>query len=250
LSTDARRPGRATPRAVATAAPRSSPPKAGRRARRAGGATRPRKRGLGPLAKVGIVVGLAILVLAGVFYVVNTSPVGSGGSSQYPYVVGQPGPGAKAPPVRLTATDGSTFDLAAQRGHMVLLYFQEGVGCQPCWDQITDIQTKRDQFQALGVGQIVTITSSPMDALKQKAADEAITIPVLADPNLAVSRAYQANQYGMMGTSMDGHSFILVDKDGVIKWRADYGGAPKYTMYVPAPTLLNDLQQGLKSPTR
>jgi peroxiredoxin Q/BCP len=29
--------------------------------------------------------------------------------------------------------------------------------------------------------------------------DEKLSIPVLSDPTLAVSRTYQANEYGMMG---------------------------------------------------
>ena len=45
----------------------------------------------------------------------------------------------------------------------------------------------------------------------------------------------------MMDTSADGHTFILVGPDGHIRWRADYGGAPNYTMYVPVDRLLADL---------
>ena len=80
-----------------------------------------------------------------------------------------------------------------------------------------------------------------MDALRQKAADEHVTIPVLSDAALSVSKAYNANRYGMMGTSADGHTFILVGPDGRIRWRADYGGAPNYTMFVPVDRLLADL---------
>lgn len=49
---------------------------------------------------------------------------------------------------------------------------------------------------------------------------------------------------GMMGDGMDGHTFILVNKGGMIAWRADYGGAPNYTMYVPVPNLLAAIEQG------
>ncbi len=50
----------------------------------------------------------------------------------------------------------------------------------------------------------------------------------------------------MMGDDRDGHSFILVGPDGTIRWRADYGGAPKYSMYVPVQRLLADLASGTK----
>src|SRR5205807_2658526 len=99
--------------------------------------------------------------------------------------------------------------------------------------------------KALGIDNIVSITTNPLSALKQKVTDEQISIPVLSDPDLSVSRAYQANQYGMMGTSTDGHSFVLVGKNGMITWRADYGGPPKYTMYLPPADLLADIRQGL-----
>ena len=75
----------------------------------------------------------------------------------------------------------------------------------------------------------------------RKAADERLATPVLSDPDLAVSRAYDANQYGMMGDMRDGHSFVLVGPDGAIRWRADYGGAPKYTMFLPTDKMLADL---------
>jgi hypothetical protein len=39
----------------------------------------------------------------------------------------------------------------------------------------------------------------------------------------------------------DGHSFVLVGPDGVIRWRADYGGAPNYTMFLPTDRMLADL---------
>lgn len=48
----------------------------------------------------------------------------------------------------------------------------------------------------------------------------------------------------MMGDSRDGHSFVLIGPDGNILWRADYGGAPNYTMYLPVERLLTDLEEG------
>jgi peroxiredoxin len=119
------------------------------------------------------------------------------------------------------------------------------VGCEPCWSQLKDIQAQRSDFQALGIDQIVSVTSDPLAALKQKVADEGLTIPVLSDADLSVSASYTANSYGMMGASKDGHTFIVVGPDGRIRWRADYGGAPKYTMYVPVPNLLADIRGGM-----
>lgn len=191
--------------------------------------------------------GAALLVL-GVIYFLNAAsspPAGTNQAGKYPFVIGDPGPGTSAPPIVLPSTGGRPFDLAALRGKTVLLFFQEGLSCEPCWTQIKDIEANFGQFQALGIDTMVSITTDPLDALKQKVADEGISAPVLSDPNLEVSRTYNANQYGMMGESSDGHSFIVVGPDGRIKWRADYGGAPDYTMYVPVATLLANIKEGL-----
>lgn len=249
MSTDTRETSKMKPRERAA---ETTPPAARAAPRKPVPGPRRTRRRLHPLALGGIVVVLAVLALGGIYYATSVAPSSSGsrGGSQYPYTVGSPGPGAKAAPIMLSATDGAAFDLGALQGQTVLLYFQEGVTCQPCWDQLKDIQARRAELQALGIDRVVSITTDPLDALKQKVADERLTLPVLSDPSLEVSRAYRANQYGMMGTSRDGHSFVLVGKDGAIAWRADYGGAPKYTMYVPMPVLLDDLRQGLRGSAR
>jgi peroxiredoxin Q/BCP len=169
------------------------------------------------------------------------------GSSGYKYAVGLPGPGEPAPPIELASTTGKAFDLAAYKGkENVLLYFQEGLMCQPCWDQIVAIERELPKFKAVGIGPIVSITGDPLRLIEQKAADEGIRSMVLADPGYTVSDAYDARSYGMMSGQMAGHSFILVGKNGRIMWRGDYGGAPDYTMFVPTDALLTDLRQGLK----
>ena len=199
--------------------------------------------------KVAAFAGLAVVALLAIFLVTNRGRGGQQGTGRYAYQVGDPGPGATAPPIKL-ATTGGTFDLAALAGQTTLLYFQEGLGCQPCWDQLTDIQANLHEYQALGITRVLSITTDPLDAIRQKVADQRITIPVASDPDLAISHAYRANQYGMMGQSRDGHSFVVVGPDGRIRWRADYGGAPNYTMYVPSESLLADLRAGLAGKTR
>jgi peroxiredoxin len=169
------------------------------------------------------------------------------GSSEYPYAVGSPAPGELAPPIKLPSTAGETFGLAAYKGkEPVLLYFQEGLMCQPCWDQIVAIERELPKFRALGAANLVSITGDPLNLLEQKVSDEGIETRVLSDEGYAVSDSYDARSYGMMSGQMAGHSFILVGKDGKIVWRADYGGEPNYTMFVPVPVLLRDLEQGVK----
>jgi len=210
-----------------------------------------RARGLRNRVIAGL--GAGVLVLGAIFALSNT---GGGGvprgakatqAAAYPFAVGDPGPGSAAPPVELASTTGARFSLAAQKGKTTLLYFQEGLGCQPCWDQIKDIESQWSGFRAAGIDQMVSITTNDLANLRRKARDEGLTrTQVLADPDLKVSRAYEANQYGMMGDSADGHSFVLVGPEGKIVHRADYGGPPKFTMYLPPQAILADLRTSLR----
>ena len=215
-----------------------------------------KRAGFGTTSKAAIAVGVGIAVLALFSWFNNQGirPASTDSASattsdalagKFAFQVGIPGPGQEAPPIRLVSNDGSTFDLTNLRGKTVLLYFQEGVTCQPCWDQIKDVEHGFQAFRALGIDTVVTVAIDPIDLLKQKAADSVLLAPVLSDPGAVVSKAYHANDYGMMGKSRDGHTFIVVGPDGRIRWRADYGGAPNYTMYLPVQNLVADIRQGL-----
>lgn len=199
--------------------------------------------------QVAVVLGVALVALAAVFLLGRGGDSsGDGGAGEYAFEVGSPGPGDPAPDFKLTTTDGDQFDLSALRGKQVLLYFQEGIGCQPCWDQLTDIERRFDEFQALGIGEIATITTDPPDLLAQKVADQGLTTPVMTDQSLTVSNEYSTPDYRMggMSESFNGHSFILVGEDGTIQWRADYGGPTTgNTMYVPVDSLLADIRAGI-----
>ena len=223
------------------------------RARRQGATPPVRARGgavqrRGVSRTAGISLAVVVVAVVGLYFVSSFHHSGAGksgaaGSSGYPYAVGSPGLGQQAPNVNLPATSGGSFNLASYRGRKpVLLYFQEGLTCQPCWDQITAIQKDEAKFRALGIGPIVSITTDPLGEITQKAHDEGFSIPVLSDKGGTVSDTYSARNYGMMGHDRDGHTFVLVGKDGKILWRADYGGAPKYTMFVPVDVLLAQLK--------
>ena len=199
---------------------------------------------------VAAVVIVAVLAALFLVYKTASTPEGPGGTTDpRSYDVGSPGVGEMAPAFALPASTGEAIELADYRGQTVLLYFQEGLMCQPCWDQITDLEASGESVEAAGVDAMVSITTDPVELITQKVRDEGISTPVLSDPDLAVSREYSTNQYGMMGDSRNGHSFILVGPDGEIQWRADYGGAPDYTMYVPVKRLLADLRAGRKAPS-
>ena len=186
-----------------------------------------------------------VVVVGILFAVFSNHHSGASKASSYPYAVGSPGPGSPAPNIHLASTAGGSFDLGSQQNKTVLVFFQKGIDCEPCWTQLRDIQADMSAFQAAGISEVISVTTDSLGALRQKVADEGLRIPILSDPTLAVSRTYHANSYGMMGTGADGHTFIVVGPTGRIEWRADYGGAPNYTMDVPVATLLTQMRAGM-----
>jgi len=191
-------------------------------------------------------VAAVVLILISSIALANRSDNSNiiGKKSAFPYAIAKPASGAVAPDFVLPSTKGGTIKLSDYRGKSVLLFFHEGIGCQPCWDQIRDLENDEAKLKSAGIDQLLTITSGPTRLIAQKMNDDGLTAIALGDTNLEISKIYHANQYGMMGDTRDGHSFVLVGPDGKIDWRADYGGPPKYTMYVPIDSILNDMRLG------
>jgi len=202
-------------------------------------------RRVGPLPVWVLGLGLLLVVAVVGVAAANTLSTDSGATA-VEYAAGEPGVGETAPDFELASATGGTYRLSAQRGETVLLYFHEGLMCAPCWKQVVDVQADLAEFTALGVDEVVAISVDPLASQAQHAEQVGVRIPALADEDKSVSQRYNALSYGMMNGMMPGHTFVLVGADGVIRWRADYGGPPKYTMYVPNPTLLAELRAVLE----
>jgi peroxiredoxin len=123
-----------------------------------------------------------------------------------------------APPFTLAASDGSTVSLAAFRGEPVVLYFNEGAGCDSCLTQMAEIE-KDPAFAEAGITvlPIVMNTAEQINADRERLGVEA---PFLLDDGRV------SDAYGMLGTGMHaglpGHGFVLVDEDGVQRWSGSY----------------------------
>ncbi|CRK55252.1 Thiol peroxidase, Bcp-type [Alloactinosynnema sp. L-07] len=204
-----------------------------------GGSRGPRR---GTLIAASLIT-VAVVALYLVYQGSQPTTEASGGGSGYKHVAGEPGTGATAPDFTLPSSGGGEVSLADYRGRSVLLYFQEGLMCQPCIDQITDLEANEAALEKAGVDEVVSISHDPINQVTRKAADANLSTPWLSDPDQRVIHAYDAHKYGMMRETTAGHSFVLVGPDGTIQWRADYGGAPDYTMFVPTDKVLADLAQ-------
>ena len=126
----------------------------------------------------------------------------------------------EAPDFTLPTLDGEQVTLSDFRGEKnVLLFFNEGYGCAPCWQQAEALQGDLDAFSALDT-EVFAVMVDPPDLLDQEAARWDLTLPILADSDTRVSQAYDA--LGGMHADKPNHMFVLVDKTGVVRWSRDY----------------------------
>lgn len=124
-----------------------------------------------------------------------------------------------APEFTLTDTSGTEHTLADHRGENVLLYFNEGAGCQSCIVQMGEIEKHTKAFAA----EDVTVLPIVMNTREQILADmnlNGVKTPFLLDDG-TVSDAYGTLGKGMHA-GLPGHSFVLIDKDGKQRWYGEY----------------------------
>jgi peroxiredoxin len=143
-----------------------------------------------------------------------------------------------APDFTLTDTSGNQVHLAAYRGRTVVLYFNEGVGCQACFYQMTDIDNHAAEFTRENIV-VLPIVMNPVDEVRADMAANNVRTPYLIDAQGTVSRAYGTLGRGMH-PGLPGHSFVLIDASGIQRW---YGEYP--SMYLSPADLLTQIHQHL-----
>ena len=127
--------------------------------------------------------------------------------------------GATAPDFELTTTDGRTVSLADHRRHDVLLYFSEGVGCDACFYQQARIEAEQQRFTDAGLTVVPVVVNRAAD-VRRELDRFGLTTPFLIDADRSVSAAYDTIGRGHHA-DLPGHSFVLVDGDGNLRWRMD-----------------------------
>ncbi|MDG6964332.1 MAG: redoxin domain-containing protein [Nitrososphaerota archaeon] len=196
-----------------------------------------RKQGHGTRNAI-VVTALFAAAVGSIAYLVA---VGTGGSS----VMLQAG--QEAPEFELASVvNGTTFNLAnfANKSD-VLLFFNEGLSCSPCLQQMVDIDKDYSTFARMGLV-VVSITTDSPSSLGTWARNNNISnMLVLSDSSGQVDSEYttMGSNVGSMHPGMTpAHTFILVGKDGKILWREDYGTT---TMYVPMDQLIQAVKSAL-----
>jgi peroxiredoxin len=181
-------------------------------------------------------VGLIAVALVTVAVAGGGNGIGRGADNMSGATAGGPALGRIAPNFSSTnVVTGKPVTRASLAGHKTLLFFSEGVGCQPCIIQTADLE-KSQAFVRTGI-RLVSVTTDPPSALAQAVGQYGIHTPMLADPTTSMSAAYgMLGHGGMQHPTEDGHAFMLLGADGRVLWHQAYS-----QMYVDPSQLLADM---------
>lgn len=109
--------------------------------------------------------------------------------------------------------------------------------------QVVDLQ-KSEEFRGLGV-ELLSIAPDAVDDWAKEAEQLGIRLPLLSDEGNRV-----AGKYGVMRwaapSGEPGHTFVLIDETGQIRWVGDYG-APEHgsIMYVVPDEVIQQVREHL-----
>lgn len=123
--------------------------------------------------------------------------------------------GDAAPDFELRGTNGP-FRLSDHRGERVVLLFYPGDGTPVCTRQFCSYRDRAEDFAGLGAT-VVGISAQDVDSHERFSAKHSLTVPLLADEGGAVAKLYGA--HSRLGTK---RAVIVIDQDGVVRYRHDH----------------------------
>ena len=124
--------------------------------------------------------------------------------------------GDLAPDFALEGTDGS-FKLSEHRGQRVVLLFYPGDETVVCTKQFCSYRDRADDMSALDA-MIVGISHQDLDSHDAFTAHHGLTVPLLADVDREVARAYGVSA-PILGTR---RATFVIDEDGIVRHRVVY----------------------------
>jgi peroxiredoxin Q/BCP len=121
--------------------------------------------------------------------------------------------GDLAPDFALEGTEG-TFRLSEHRGQRVVLLFYPGDETAVCTKQFCSYRDRADDMSALGAV-VVGISDQDVESHEAFAAHHGLTVPLLADVEREVARAYGATA-PVLGTR---RAAFVIDEEGIVRHR-------------------------------
>jgi len=121
--------------------------------------------------------------------------------------------GSMMPPYQAKTLDGKAFDLASQKGNVVLLNLW-ATWCGPCRFEIPELEKMHAEYSPRGLKIIgVSLDDSGAEVVKQFVAEKKMTYMIAIDPEGTIANIFQTS---IIPTT------VLIDKKGKIVWK-EYG---------------------------
>lgn len=128
-----------------------------------------------------------------------------------------PSVGEQAPDFELEGTEGR-FRLSAHRGERVVLLFYPGDETAVCTRQFCSYRDRAEDFSQLNAV-AVGISTQDVDSHRAFTLHHDLNVPLLADTDGQVSKAYSAYTPGL-GVSR--RAVIVIDEQGIVRHRHDH----------------------------
>lgn len=128
---------------------------------------------------------------------------------------GRPAPDFTLPGIQLIEGEAlrGEYSLSAQRGRPLVLAFYPGDDTPVCTRQMCAYSSGLEQFTGLGA-QVWGISPQDVDSHERFARKHGLRLPLLADTELTVTRAYGIG----LGSSLRRAVFVL-DAEGIVRWK-------------------------------
>lgn len=125
-----------------------------------------------------------------------------------------PDVGDPAPEFELPGSGGKTYRLADYRGKGVILAFYPGDFTPTCTRQFCSYRDDEDKIHELGV-ELLGISPQSVDSHERFIAENSLNVPLLADEDKEVARAYGALLLG----GLVRRSIFVLDADLIVRHR-------------------------------
>jgi len=132
------------------------------------------------------------------------------------------GEGDKAPSITITASDGSSIDLAAP-GRPLVLYFYPKDDTSGCTREAQDFTALASEFQAAGV-RVLGVSRDPMKKHDKFIAKYDLAVPLVSDEDGRISETFgtwvEKSMYGRKYMGMERATYLIGGDGRVLNaWR-------------------------------
>jgi thioredoxin-dependent peroxiredoxin len=121
--------------------------------------------------------------------------------------------GDAAPDFELPGTGEKTYRLSDYRGRKVVLAFYPGDFTAVCTKQFCSYRDEGERIDNLGAD-VLGISTQSVDSHERFAKEKSLNVPLLADEDKAVARAY-----GVLAGPMVRRAIFVIDEEGTIRYR-------------------------------